>query len=262
MLRAYMILAILVLLATIPSSPLLEPAAGLSMTPRPPEFFDSGGHLIQTATVGQPIMISMNFTNIRYEKIGITFLFEVRNDIGITQYLAWQSTTSLPQSTKSAGISWISDSAGDYQIRIFVVSNLTNPQVLSPVETANFVVIKPEEEKKTVSVELDGTNYDIQYNLGYGYIKEVIVQQDIATLSFNLEGVHRNTLLTLRAPEELLFEAFSCGIEPPSRNPNYAVEGFIDTIPINGFFELGARQWEVPIQAGSIEIEFAGTCLA
>ena len=72
-----------------------------------------------------------------------------------------------------------------------------------------------------VGVEFQGTKYDMQYTLGSGYIKDLAIQRDVPTLTFILEGVNKNTLLTLKVPAELLFEVFSCGIEPPPRSPNY-----------------------------------------
>jgi hypothetical protein len=217
---------------------------------------------IRNASIGHTVVISTNFTNTNREELGITFLIEVRDESGVTLHLAWQTANISPMSTRSAGVSWTSDKAGEYQVRVFVISNLTSPQALGPVETAQFVMLEPEEEKKVYRLELDGLKYDIQYSLGSGYVKDVVVEKDISTLSVSLTRVNKNTILTLMAPRELLFKVFSCGIEPLPTDPDYAVEGFIDTIPINAFFELGVTAWEIPVEAGSQEITFAGTCFA
>ncbi len=197
--------SLIVVVSTISMSQGISVSGSLiDVTPRPPMFYDMAGNLIHNSTVGYPVMILTNFTNAKQVSQSVTFLFEVRDANGVTQYLAWQITTAPPMGTKSAGVSWISDEAGEYQIRMFVLSNLTNPQVLSPVETANFIVMAPKEEKKAVGLELNGTEYDTQYTLGSGFIKNVIVQQEISTLPIVFEGVHKNTMLTLIAPDALI----------------------------------------------------------
>ena len=138
-------ISVLVFFSVITSSPVPSTDASLiDVTPRPPMFYDMAGNRIHNSTLGYPVMILTDFTNAKLVSQSVTFLIEVRDENGVTQYLAWQITTAPTMGTKSAGISWISDKAGEYQIRTFVISNLTNPQVLSPVEAANFVVVKPE----------------------------------------------------------------------------------------------------------------------
>ena len=64
-------------------------------------------------------------------------LIEVRDSMGITVYLAWQSGDLEPESSTAIEVSWTADVSGKYEIRTFVVSSLTNGIVLSKVATTS-----------------------------------------------------------------------------------------------------------------------------
>jgi hypothetical protein len=62
-------------------------------------------------------------------------LVEVRDFSGITLNLAWSSGILAPLRNTTIGISWMPPAPGYYATRAFVITNLENPHVLSPVTT-------------------------------------------------------------------------------------------------------------------------------
>lgn len=74
-------------------------------------------------------------------------LVEVRDESGLTIFLAWQTgellaadymTNTYNNTTMS--FSWLPETPATYEVRTFVISNLENPQILSPVERAEITV--------------------------------------------------------------------------------------------------------------------------
>jgi hypothetical protein len=63
------------------------------------------------------------------------------NSDNVSVNIAWQNGILTPRSNVSMGMSWIPEEAGDYALRTFLVSNLTNPQILSPVSEYTIRVI-------------------------------------------------------------------------------------------------------------------------
>ena len=67
-------------------------------------------------------------------------IIELRNQDGITQFLQFQSGRLDVNATSNIGIMWDPGRAGAYELRSFVLSNFTQPEVLSSVHTANLTV--------------------------------------------------------------------------------------------------------------------------
>lgn len=80
-----------------------------------------GGEYILTATVQNEAPAQQN----------IVIIVEIRDKEGITQYLAFQMTTLDPEQVSNIGISWTPSNAGTYELRSFVISNFSQPEVLS-----------------------------------------------------------------------------------------------------------------------------------
>jgi hypothetical protein len=236
--------------------------ASLSFTPMPPTIYDTRGNIIQNSTIGHPVVISKNFTNNSGNEIDFTLLIEVRDESGITQYLAWQTGRASPMATRNAGVSWTPNSAGEYQIRTFAISNLTNPQVLDVVETAQFSVFEPERERKVYSLELDGRKYDIEYSMNSGFIKDVVVDNDLATITLQLERITSDTDLIIELQRELLLAAFSCdqGLVLPEDLDAIA---FVDSIQAEIYVidaDATAVTWKLALDASAKRVELVGAC--
>jgi|GEM_PF-1095261 len=109
-------------------------------TPSAPVAKDVQGGAVSQITVGQQVVITTQITNNVDDELPFVGLIEVRDSAGITVFLAWQTGVLDAGDRAEVGLSWTPEDAGDYQFRTFVISNLQNPQVLSPVATTNITV--------------------------------------------------------------------------------------------------------------------------
>lgn len=90
--------------------------------------------------VGQQATISTEITNQRDAAVPFTAIFDVRDQDGVTVFIAWQSTTVGPHESSGVGISWIPHKPGLFSARTFLISDLENPQILSPVSSSEVTV--------------------------------------------------------------------------------------------------------------------------
>jgi hypothetical protein len=111
-----------------------------STTPSKPALADITGGAINEVTAGQQVVLTTNIKNNDNQARPYVAIVEVRNADGITVMLQWQQGTMAANGNAGVGISWTPDVAGSYQVRTFVISNLSNPQVLSNVVTNNVTV--------------------------------------------------------------------------------------------------------------------------
>jgi hypothetical protein len=95
---------------------------------------------VSEVTVGQQIVLSTQIVNNIGNDQPFVGLIEVRDDTGVTVFLSWQTGTLTPSGRTDVGISWTPEIAGDYEVRTFVISNLENPQILSPVARSEISV--------------------------------------------------------------------------------------------------------------------------
>lgn len=92
---------------------------------------------------GQQVQISMEtMSNERRNLEGTPFvlLLEIRDEAGVTQYLALQSSLIKPGCSNEAGFSWMTYQEGNYSIRAFAISEWHNPRVLSMVSSTEVLV--------------------------------------------------------------------------------------------------------------------------
>ncbi len=107
----------------------------------PPTITDGEGNLLDVPTVGKQVTISRSFTaNIESSRQFLA-LFEIRNSDGVSVYIAWQTGIIYPKDDVVVGVSWMPEEAGDYDVRTFLLSNLTQPEVLSVVGSHDLKVI-------------------------------------------------------------------------------------------------------------------------
>jgi YVTN family beta-propeller protein len=112
-------------------------------TPHPPVIQDNQGMSLDTANLplGAQLTLSQSFHNNGNVPQEYVILIEIRDSTGVSTHIAWQGGIAGIGQEKTIGISWIPPYVGDHQIRTFVISNLTNPEVLSNVETINVIVV-------------------------------------------------------------------------------------------------------------------------
>jgi hypothetical protein len=105
-----------------------------------PELHDVSGNKLTEVSAGQQVVLTTNVLNKSTSPTPFVALIEVRDDNGVTVYLAWQTGSLNPNGQAQVGLSWTPDVSGNYQVRTFVISDLAHPQVLSEVATSNITV--------------------------------------------------------------------------------------------------------------------------
>lgn len=133
--RVVAILAILLVTAfttTFPSS---------GKTPNPAAtVYDSHGNFVEYSRAGSFLTISKTFLNTEDTPQEFTVIFEVRmNDV--TQYMNFSGGVLPPSKSTRTSVTWDPAIPGEYQIRVLVVSNMTNPVILESVATSRFMIL-------------------------------------------------------------------------------------------------------------------------
>ena len=143
MILRFLLLALVLGALVFPSAPF---ATALSPTPVPLSILDSEGNCVDTSSIksGSQIVLSRPYHNSRIVAQDFVILFEIRDSSGVSIQIAWQGGLAAAGAEKEVGVSWIAPDVGDYQVRTFVISNLTNPEVLTQVTTTNVFVIEGE----------------------------------------------------------------------------------------------------------------------
>jgi len=109
-------------------------------TVTPPEVQDVTGQELDEISAGQQVVLTTSVRNNNAGPQEFVALVEVRDDTGVTVFLAWQTGTLPANGQTQVGLSWIPEDSGDYEVRTFVISDLDNPRVLSLVSTSNITV--------------------------------------------------------------------------------------------------------------------------
>jgi hypothetical protein len=129
----------------------LQPVSGLtipSLDISSPGFVNPDGETTNRAAPGQQMIVTLSVRNNIYldEEKQMVIIFEARDQQGVTNYLAWQSTKVAHNDTYTAGISWsipYSATAGTtFSARTFAITELgDSAQSLSEVRESNLLVI-------------------------------------------------------------------------------------------------------------------------
>jgi hypothetical protein len=145
---------------------------------------DSYGNTVALARTSEQVVIGIKVDNNFERELDITAVIEARDAEGTTQYLAFQSNTLDVGNTVDIGTVWIPSKAGDYNLRTFLITGLTNPEVLSEaVETT--VKVEASSSVETVWVALNTTqcadpwdDLQRQYNLETA-LQDFFKEQDV-----------------------------------------------------------------------------------
>ena len=128
-------------------SGLLQVSFGLSLPSLDvsrPVFVNDHGETTNHARPGQQVMISLSVQNNIYldEAKPLVIILDMRDQNGVTTYLAWQSAKVAPNATYNAGFSWIVPydpmAGGTYSARTFAITGFGNDSLaLSNVFESN-----------------------------------------------------------------------------------------------------------------------------
>lgn len=99
--------------------------------------------------VNSPIFLSATITNMNDFTQPFVTVFEVRDADGSTVFVKLEAGVLPPSAQQAPRTFWIPDTAGEYVARAFVISSISEPEVLSPTVITSFVVeesLQPETE--------------------------------------------------------------------------------------------------------------------
>jgi hypothetical protein len=116
------------------------PGDNTSTTPTTPALTDLSGRAVTSLSADQQVVINSTIRNNEQGTRAMAAIVEVRDASGFTQYLQWQTGTVPGNGEVNAGFSWTPDAPGTYQIRVFVVTSITNPAALSSIVTSSVTV--------------------------------------------------------------------------------------------------------------------------
>jgi len=91
-----------------------------------PIMVDASGHSITKFNVGQEIGVESTLTNNGNSEQKFTYLVQVKNTSGQTQYLEGFSASMLSKQSFTASQVWIPKDPGQYEIQVFVWDSLVS----------------------------------------------------------------------------------------------------------------------------------------
>lgn len=107
-----------------------------------PSLKEINGNAVQELRTGKQVILSTTVTNNNSNRSQpFTVILEVRDANDVTIYLQWQKGILGPSDISGIGLSWTPERAGNYEIRTFVVSDMLNAEVLSPVATSGMLTV-------------------------------------------------------------------------------------------------------------------------
>ncbi len=107
-----------------------------SVEPSAPRVTDAQGNQVSQVLAGQQVVLSSTIQNKENTSGPYAAIVEVRDSNGVTVYLQWQTGTLPANGSTNVGVSWTPDMPDTYTIRVFVLSSLSNPQILSEIVTS------------------------------------------------------------------------------------------------------------------------------
>ncbi len=109
-------------------------------TPEPVVPKDISGNELDEVSAGQQVVLSTTVNNNRNTDLAYAAVIEVRDADGFTVLLQWATGTLSAGGENEVGLSWTPMDAGEYTIRTFVLSDISNPSALSLIEESTLTV--------------------------------------------------------------------------------------------------------------------------
>jgi hypothetical protein len=104
------------------------------------EFRDPFDRSIGGPPTATQLMLSANLTNNSAQPLPYVAFIELRDSDGITIYLEFHKGRLDPRASSSIASSSTPKTTGEYDLRVFAISDLQNPQILSTVGTATTTI--------------------------------------------------------------------------------------------------------------------------
>jgi hypothetical protein len=110
------------------------------LTPSPPNLTSAHSSL-REAQVGDDLVVTSNFANHdRNYDWAAYFITEIRDANDLTVQLTLNSGIVNSSSLVQVGAAWAPEVQGDYSLRVFAISDLNNPRILSPISSAEVTI--------------------------------------------------------------------------------------------------------------------------
>lgn len=103
------------------------------ITLTPPQTVGYDGKALNSINIGEPVGFSSVLTNHAKSEQKFTYLVQILNKDGGTDYLEGLSASLLPNQSFTASQSWIPQEAGKYTVQVFVWESLASPMPLTQV---------------------------------------------------------------------------------------------------------------------------------
>lgn len=111
------------------------------LTVSPPIVLDTSGSRLNEYPNGAHLLVRTITQNPTDGGVGYSMIIEVRKmPDNLTLFLSIQPASINPNGERLVDVSWVADESAEYQVRIFAISNLTNPQILSYVKTSELTI--------------------------------------------------------------------------------------------------------------------------
>jgi hypothetical protein len=88
---------------------------------------DSNNQVIAVASVGNPVLVKMDITNMLSESREYTYFLQVIDQNGFVSSLSWSMGTLAPRQSTTVVIAWVPDEPGSYILQAFLWKNVEEP---------------------------------------------------------------------------------------------------------------------------------------
>ncbi|MGI0048871.1 MAG: hypothetical protein ACREAW_04965 [Nitrososphaera sp.] len=96
-------------------------------------FRDIGGCKNGGVVCGSQYMLTANVTNNSTQSLSYVAFLDLRDSEGVTQYLEFHKGRLDLEASSDIASSWTPDRPGEYELRVFVISDFENPKILSQI---------------------------------------------------------------------------------------------------------------------------------
>jgi hypothetical protein len=105
------------------------------------EYRSTTGQPVKIIPADKPVVILLSISNDAPFDQSFTTIVQVLDSTGVAVFLSFQ-TASLPgHDSNEYGFSWVPDTKGTYTIRVFTVTSLENPTILSHDSSLQTIVV-------------------------------------------------------------------------------------------------------------------------
>jgi hypothetical protein len=95
---------------------------------------------LDSVRVGQLLLITTILTETEEIEKPFVVIVEARDETGVTILLQFQIGRLTANGQSEVGVSWRPETAGEYELRAFVISDFTNPEILTGVRTSQVAI--------------------------------------------------------------------------------------------------------------------------